>query len=223
MKLSAETLALLKNFATINPSILIKPGNTLDTVSQPISGMLARATVAETFPVEAPIYNLPELLGVLTLMTDGQVEFRDTSLIVSKGTQRIEYFYASPGLITGPPNKTISFDTKFKFNLSQLDVTTLLRAASVLQSPRLSIISAKGKASIRVSDPARPSSNSFNQELGKCDVTFSYHLPVANFRALSADYEISVAAPPRKLIHLRRTTGESLEYWFAVDPKSTMS
>ena len=33
MKLSATTIEILKNYATINPSILVKPGNVLATVS----------------------------------------------------------------------------------------------------------------------------------------------------------------------------------------------
>lgn len=33
MKLSARTINILKNFSTINPSIVLKPGNTVTTIS----------------------------------------------------------------------------------------------------------------------------------------------------------------------------------------------
>ena len=34
MKLSKKTLAILKNFATINQSIVVKPGSKLETISK---------------------------------------------------------------------------------------------------------------------------------------------------------------------------------------------
>ena len=46
MKLSESTLSLLKNFSTINQSILFKQGNKLRTVSV-MKNILAEATIAE--------------------------------------------------------------------------------------------------------------------------------------------------------------------------------
>ena len=49
MQISSETLAILKNFASINSNILINSGNTLKTIS-PVKNVLAEAVVEENFP-----------------------------------------------------------------------------------------------------------------------------------------------------------------------------
>ena len=49
MKLSDNTLTLLKNFAGINQSILVKQGNKLRTISI-AKNILAEAEITEEFP-----------------------------------------------------------------------------------------------------------------------------------------------------------------------------
>lgn len=65
MKLSSETLAILKNFATINPGIVFKEGNTLSTMSQQ-KNILADAIVNETFNYTFGIYDLNNFLSVIS-------------------------------------------------------------------------------------------------------------------------------------------------------------
>ena len=57
MKLSNETLTVLKNFAGINQSILVRKGNKLRTMSV-MKTVLAEATVNEEFEKEFAIYDL---------------------------------------------------------------------------------------------------------------------------------------------------------------------
>ena len=49
MKLSENTLAILKNFSGINNSILVKSGNKLRTISV-AKNILAEAEIIEEFP-----------------------------------------------------------------------------------------------------------------------------------------------------------------------------
>jgi len=51
MKISNDTLDVLKNYATINSNILIHPGKLLRTIG-PQSNIFAEAMVKEEFPVE---------------------------------------------------------------------------------------------------------------------------------------------------------------------------
>ena len=57
MKLSDSTLAVLKNFAGINNSILVKKGNQLRTISV-AKNILAEAEIPEDFPRDVAIYDL---------------------------------------------------------------------------------------------------------------------------------------------------------------------
>ena len=63
MKLSEQTVNILKNFSDINQNILVKSGNQLQTMST-MKNILGTAEVSETFPRDFGIYDLNEFLGV---------------------------------------------------------------------------------------------------------------------------------------------------------------
>ena len=67
MELSDNTMSVLKNFAGINPNILIKQGTTIKTISE-ARNVLAAANVTEEFSNEFGIYDLSEFIGVLGLV-----------------------------------------------------------------------------------------------------------------------------------------------------------
>ena len=62
--ISKETIDLLQNFSTINKSIVIKPGNQIETLSLN-KNILAKAKVQETFDRDMAIYDLPSLISLL--------------------------------------------------------------------------------------------------------------------------------------------------------------
>ena len=62
MKLSENTLAILKNFSGINNSILVKSGNKLRTISV-AKNILAEAEIIEEFPKNFAIYDLSKFLN----------------------------------------------------------------------------------------------------------------------------------------------------------------
>ena len=66
MQLSKETLNLIKNFASINGSLMLKSGNKLATISEG-KNVMAEVTITETFPSDFGIYDLHEFLGVTSL------------------------------------------------------------------------------------------------------------------------------------------------------------
>ena len=73
MKLSDSTLTVLKNFAGINNSILVKEGSQLRTISV-AKNILAEAEIPEDFPRDVAIYDLnPVSYTHLTLPTTVRV------------------------------------------------------------------------------------------------------------------------------------------------------
>jgi hypothetical protein len=52
MKFSDKTLTVLKNFASINPSLIFKPGQQLKTIS-PQKTVVAIATIDDVIPAPA--------------------------------------------------------------------------------------------------------------------------------------------------------------------------
>ena len=66
MKLSDKTTLLLKNFSSINQSILFKSGNKLRSMSV-MKNILAEATIQEDIPKDFGIYDLNQFLNGLSL------------------------------------------------------------------------------------------------------------------------------------------------------------
>ena len=64
MELTDSTVNILKNYATINPNIVVTEGNTLKTISV-ARNVLSQVTVEESFPQGFGIYDLNEFLNSL--------------------------------------------------------------------------------------------------------------------------------------------------------------
>ena len=91
MKLSNDTLNVLKNFASINQSIMFKKGKTIKTVSGG-KNVLAEATITEEIPADFGVYNLNEFLSVLSLhKEDATLDFDNENVLISglKGRSKI--------------------------------------------------------------------------------------------------------------------------------------
>ena len=69
MKLSNETLTVLKNFASINQGIQFKKGKQLRTMSGGKS-VLARAEIKDEVPEDFCVYDLNQFLSVNSLFKD---------------------------------------------------------------------------------------------------------------------------------------------------------
>jgi len=81
MKISSKTLSLLQSFAQISSNLLVKPGQKLAT-RNPVNSIQARAVVDETFPQQFAIYDLNQLLSLISASQNPDVEFGDKSLII---------------------------------------------------------------------------------------------------------------------------------------------
>ena len=112
MKLSDNAIAILKNFAGINNSILVKEGNKLRTISV-AKNILAEAEIKEEFPRDFAIYDLNQFLNGLSLHQDPDLDFQqDTYLSIKEGKRRVKYFFADPNVIIAPPEKDITLPTQ---------------------------------------------------------------------------------------------------------------
>ena len=141
MKLSDSTLTVLKNFAGINNSILVKEGSQLRTISV-AKNILAEAEIPEDFPRDVAIYDLNQFLNGLSLHQDPNLDFTEDAYIsIEEGKRRVKYFYADPQVIIAPPDKEINLPTQeVCFQLESTSLEKLVKAAAVYQLPDLSVI-----------------------------------------------------------------------------------
>ena len=191
IKLSKNTLGILKNFASINSNLLIKSGNLLKTIA-PSKCLLAEAKVDEDFPVEIAIWDLGQFLGVVSLFNDPEFEFNDTYVSIQSNNSSVKYFYSAPSLLTVPTKNLTMPKVTQTFDLTQSAFAELSRAAAVLQVSDLEIVGENGIISMIVSKKNDPSSNSYSVEVGETDQDFSYSLDMANLKLLQGDYTVSL-------------------------------
>ena len=95
MKLSEKTLSLLKNFGSINQSILFKEGNKLRTISV-MKNILAEAEIAEDIPQDFGIYDLNRFLNALSLSQSPELDFSNSQYVMIRGSDtKSKYFFAA--------------------------------------------------------------------------------------------------------------------------------
>jgi len=214
MKLSDKTIQILKNFATINQSILVRPGNVLKTIT-PLKTILAQATVAETFEQEFAIYELPRFLGTISLFSDPEFTFQEKFVTISSGKQRVNYTYADASMIMTPPSKDISFpDTEVEFTITADQLSTISKAGAVLQMPEIAVVGEDGLISIRAIDSKNSSADVFSLDVGECDKDFKVIFRPENLKLIPSDYKVSLTTAG-----ICRFESDNLTYWIATESK----
>tara|TARA_B100001109_G_scaffold72384_1_gene59078 strand:- start:48 stop:728 length:681 start_codon:yes stop_codon:yes gene_type:complete len=219
MNLSDKTLTILKNFAGINNSILVKEGNQLRTISI-AKNILAEAQIDEDFPREFGIYDLNQFLNGLGLHQDPDLDFSPESYIsIKEGQRRVKYFYADPNVIVAPPEKEITLPSEdVHFQLESLSLEKLLKAAGVYQLPDLSAVGEAGVIKLVVRDKKNDTSNEFAVIVGETDKEFVFNFKVENIKIIPGAYDVVVSS---KLLSRFTNTQHDLKYFIALEPDST--
>ena len=219
MKLSDQTLTVLKNFAGINNSILVKQGVQLRTISV-AKNILAEARIEEEIPRDFAIYDLNQFLNGLSLHQDPEMDFKEeTYLTIREGKRRVKYFFADPAVIISPPEKEINLPSEdAQFQLDSITLEKLLKAAAVYQLPDLSAVGGAGVVKLVVRDKKNDTSNEFAIVVGETDKDFVFNFKVENIKIIPGAYDVVVSS---KL--LSKFTNESLDlkYFIALEPDST--
>ncbi len=216
MKLSKETVSLIKNFAGINSNLLLKNGNKLATISAQ-KNVMADATVTETFP-DFGIYDLNEFLGAMSLFDDPELEFNDKFVSIKQGSSNIKFFAADATVLTAP-QKAITFpDAEIIFTLSASMLNMINKTASVLRAADVSIVGDGSTINVLVGDKKNATGNSYSEPVGTTDKTFKVNLKVENLKMLPGDYNVSISS---KKISRFKSPSTDLVYYVAVEADST--
>jgi len=219
MKLSDKTLTLLKNFSSINQSILFKKGSSLRTISV-MKNILAEATIEEDLPTDFGIYDLNQFLNGLGLHQNPELDFENNGhVLIREGKSRTKYFFADPNVIVTPPDKEITLpseDVSFELSTSQLD--KLLKAAAIYQLPDLAVVGGDGVVKIVVRDKKNDTSNDFSIVVGETESIFSFNFKVENIKIVPGTYDVVVS---QKLLSRFTCRDYDLKYFIALEPDST--
>ena len=219
MKLSDSTLSLLKNFSSINQSILFKEGSKLRTISV-MKNILAEATVNEEFARDFGIYDLNQFLNGLSLHQKPELDFaNDGYVVIREGRSRSKYFFADPSVIVTPPDKEITLPSEdVCFELTTTVLEKLLKAAAVYQLPDISAVGEAGVVKLVVRDKKNDTSNAHEEVVGETDAAFNFNFKVENIKILPGTYDVVVS---QKLLSRFTSKNHDLTYYIALEPDST--
>ena len=221
MKISQNTLDILKNFSEINTNILIKPGKVLSTIST-MRNIFAKADISEEFSAEFGIYDLNEFLGVITSIHKPEVELKDKFLTISSNGTKAKYFYASKETLVAPTKPVNMPETDVTFSLSEANLAQLLKMAAVLKTPDLALVGTTGGNTVlKVCDKKNATSNNFEIKVGEsATADYTFYFKVENLKLYDGDYDVSVSS--KSISHFKHKK-LPIEYWIALEPDSSIS
>jgi hypothetical protein len=220
MKLSNETLTVLKNFAKINQGIEFKPGKVLKTMSVGKT-ILAKAAIADDFPQDFCIYDLNQFLAVYSLNKDTEIEYDDSNIIFKSGTNgrnKIKYRVTQKGMIVTPPEKDLVLPSvDVEFTLSEEDLTQILSTASVLQSPHIAVESDGDKILLTAYDAKDDSAHTNSIEVSDGNgKSFKMAFLTENLKMISGTYDVQISAQGLAFFKNKKV---EFEYFVATESK----
>jgi len=218
--LSRKTLDVLKNFSTINSSIVFRKGSTVRTISN-AENILAKFTGEEVFPVDFAIYDLSQFLSGISLFSDPQLEFDNENFVsIRGGRQSAKYFFSDPEItLKSAPEKNVKFPgSDLQFNLTGEDLIALQKASAVYSLPDLTFQSIEGHDEIKLilRDKENDTSNTYDLTVaGSTTGTYTLDLKIENIRLLPGDYTVKVS---QHLISEWTNVNTDLTYYIALEP-----
>ena len=225
--LSEKTLDVLKNFSTINSSIVFRTGSTVRTISN-AENILAKFTSEEVFPTDFAIYDLSQFLGGITLFTDPQLEFTSNDFVsIRGGRTSAKYYFSDPEItLKSAPEKNVKFPgADLQFNLSGEELIQLQKASAVYGLPDLTFQSVEGEDTIKLilRDKENDTSNTYDLTVAGCSTgTYSLDVKIENIRVLgkssnatAGDYTVKVS---KHLISEWTNNDVELTYYIALEP-----
>ena len=216
MKIDTNTLNVMKNFAKINPSIVVQEGNVLKTIS-PNKTIMAKATVKTDFRQRFAIYNLDRFISIVSTFTDPEFKFGDKSVDISDSNRKTHYVYADESTVLKAPEREINLPSvDVTFRLTNDNLKNIEKDAGILGLPEI-VVSGDGEnLYLQAADTKNPSGDVSSILIGTTDKVFRAIFKAENIKILPGDYDVTISS--KGISHFSH---EDIEYYIAVEQSST--
>ena len=220
VSISNDTLSVLRNFSSINPNVVLKPGQEVKTISE-AKNILAVADIGEDFPTEMGIYDLNEFLSVVNLVDKPQLNFGDNHVDIVGGNSKVKYFFSDSSILTTPQKDITMPDCEVEVSFTDDTLSQIRKAASALGHSEMSITATNDGVNIKVFDSKDSSANIYNIQLandaGYKEGQFEFVININNLKLLDGDYEVNISS---KLISEWKNTTKPVRYYIALEKNS---
>lgn len=216
MNLSSRTLQILKNFATINQSIVFKPGSQIKTMSTSKT-ILAKADVDCTFDKHFAIYDLSRFLSAVSLFDNPELQTKEKYVEITSGGEKLNYVYSDTSLIASPPDKDIKLPSEdVQFVLTSDVLMKTQKALGVIGAPEVAFVGDGSAVYMEALNSRDTSSSNYRVRLGDTEKTFKFIILPENLKLLPGDYSVTLSA--KGFSHFK---GTDVNYWVALEASSS--
>ena len=219
MKLSEQTVSILKNFSTINQNLVIKEGSEISTMSA-MKNIVSKSKVEETFPVVFAIYDLNEFLSAMSLFTNPDLDFNENFVVITEAgsnSKSLKYWYSEPSVVTTPSKEITMPSVDVEFPMNSGILSEVQKAAAVIGAPDMVLEDDE----LRVTDKKNDTANSYSTSLdtkSDDDASYKFWFKVENLKLLPGDYDVQVSE--KRISHFQNKK-TPIEYWIALEPESS--
>ena len=216
MKLSEKDVQVLRNFSTINPSILFSEGDVLRTIS-PGKTMMAKAKMSSSVESTFAIYELSRFLGVISLFENPNFEIHENCVNISDSGRQVSYTFADQSTIVTPPSKDLPIDVDIEFTLDQAQYIEIMKAMSVMSLPEIVVAGENGKIILRATDTKNPSADKYDIDVNEStDMDFRVVFKSDNLKIIPSTYKVQISSKG-----ISKFTSDDVEYWISIESTST--
>ena len=221
MQLTDNTITILKNFSSINPSIYIRKGNKIRTIA--MSGNIAAvAKVQDTFETDFAIYDLNQFLNGLKLYENPELDFsKENCVLIKQGKHKIKYRLTDPSLIFVAEDRDIKLPSQdVCFLLKEEQFEKLLKASSVFGLPDFSVVGDETEITLQVSQKENSSSNEVSIVVGETTEKFLMNFKTENLKIIPGNYEVVIS---KQLIAQFTNQDFDLTYYIGLESDSSFN
>ena len=220
MKISDNTIGILRNFSDINANILFKPGKTLSTMST-MKNIMAQADVEEEFESEFGVYDLPEFLRAIDSFQQPVLKFNGTANLKiqdEKSTLSARYAFADKSTLRYPSKQISMPDKTVTFSLKNSDYESVKKLYTNLSLPDIAFKGEDGKIKLVALDKKNSNSNESSVVVGETDLEFTAYVKAENMKIIPGDYDVALSKA--KIAHFINKKVK-VQYWIALEADST--
>lgn len=198
IKFSPETLAILRNLAGVNKSMLFRKGSTLYTISEAKS-IMVKATITESFESDFAIYDINRLLAVMSHFSDPELIIGEKFITIKEGKKQLNYTFADPRHInTVDPETFEKLDAvvekgEIDFEWKHEVFADVNKALLIMKLPEFEVVGDGSAVKLRAVDSKNPTGDTYEAELDTKEETFNALFKSENIKFLPLDYSVKYA------------------------------
>ena len=221
MQISKDTIAKLKNFATINPNLVYDGNGKLKTISE-AKNILASADV--DIDKALSIYDVNEFLSIVGLIENGDITINENDCVISNNKSKVRYVFADPNILTSPQKDITMPPADYAINISKEEIDNILKASSTLGHNTLRIeMTEANTGAVKVVDSTGASKNDYTLFVMSAptvseSLRFSFDILINNLKLMADSYTVHLSS---KLIS--KWEGNKANYFIALENTSTFN